>query len=85
LTEFIEIAFRTAGISDWGHYLRTDKTLSRPADVYSVVGDNSKAKRLLNWYPTTTFEEIIVNMVMFDVQKLNHSDKSMYWRPGDHA
>lgn len=85
LSEFIEIAFRTAGISDWGHYLRTDKTLSRPADVYSVVGDNSKAKRLLNWYPTTTFEEIIANMVKFDVKKLNHSDNSMYWRPGDNA
>jgi GDPmannose 4,6-dehydratase len=85
LTEFIEIAFRTVGISDWGHYLRTDKTLSRPADVYSVVGDNSKAKQLLNWHPTTTFEEIVTNMVIFDVKRLNHRDKPMYWRPGDHA
>lgn len=85
LTEFIEIAFRTVGISDWGNYLRTDKTLSRPADVYSVVGDNSKAKQLLNWHPTTTFEEIVTNMVIFDVKKLNHRDKPMYWRPRDHA
>ena len=85
LSEFIEIAFRTVGISNWKQYLRTDRTLSRPADVYSVVGDNSKARQLLGWYPTTTFEQIIANMVKFDLNKLKSSDELMYWKPENHA
>jgi GDPmannose 4,6-dehydratase len=84
LSEFIDLAFRAAGISNWEQYLRTDKTLSRPADVYSVVGENTKAKRLLGWHPLTSFEEIITNMVLYDLKKLENSESLNYWKPREH-
>lgn len=81
LTEFIDLAFRTLNISNWERYLNTDKSLTRPADVYSVVGDNSKAKELLGWTPTISFEEVIESMVLFDLYNLQNPKQANYWRP----
>jgi GDPmannose 4,6-dehydratase len=84
LMEFIDLAFRTVNISNWERYLTTDKSLARPADVYSVVGDNTKARKLLAWSPTTSFEEIVKGMVLFDLHKLQNLDQNNYWKPDIH-
>lgn len=81
LMEFLDIAFLTLGISNWEKYLSVDKSLSRPADVYSVVGDNSKAKDVLGWSPQTSFEETIKRMVLFDMQTLQNPKEQHYWKP----
>ena len=59
--EIVEIAFRTAGL-DWRRHVRRDPKLFRPAEPHQLVGNAAKARRLLNWQPETTFEQIITEM-----------------------
>ena len=43
----------------------------RPADVYYLRGDSTKAKEELNWTPTTPFEEMVSRMVKNDIKLLS--------------
>lgn len=81
LKEFVATAFQCVGIEDWERYLRIDSTLVRPADVISVVGDSSKARQLLNWSPTTTFELMVKKMVDFDLETIEITDINRPWKP----
>jgi GDPmannose 4,6-dehydratase len=40
-----------------------DKNLLRPSDIRTTRGDNSKIHKILNWQPTTTFQELVKIMV----------------------
>lgn len=62
----VEIAFDEAGL-DWEQYVRLDPQFLRPAEVDLLVGDPSKAKRELDWEPTTSFEDLIRLMVRSDL------------------
>jgi GDPmannose 4,6-dehydratase len=66
----VEIAFDHAGLGEWEPYVRLDPTLVRPAEVDHLVGDASKAARVLGWRPRTTFEELIRLMVDADLELL---------------
>jgi len=66
----VEIAFDQAGLGDWEPYVRLDPTLVRPAEVDHLIGDASKAARVLGWRPRTTFEELIRLMVDADLELL---------------
>jgi GDPmannose 4,6-dehydratase len=66
--EFVEAAFRAAGIDDWERHVRTDERFFRPADVDSLVGDASHARRVLDWEPTVRFEELVTMMVEHDLK-----------------
>jgi len=46
--------------------LEIDKQFYRPAEVNLLVGDASKAKRLLNWEPKVKFNELIEVMLKAD-------------------
>lgn len=70
--EFVEIAFSHAGL-DWQDYVIIDERFYRPADVYELKGDYSKAKKKLHWEPTVSFEELIKMMVEADLRRLNSS------------
>ncbi|HEV3056296.1 MAG TPA: GDP-mannose 4,6-dehydratase [Solirubrobacteraceae bacterium] len=61
----LEVAFDQAGIKVEDH-VEIDPRFLRPAEVEHLVGDASKAKRLLGWTPTTTFEQMIRRMVDAD-------------------
>ncbi|MGA3085218.1 MAG: GDP-mannose 4,6-dehydratase [Thermodesulfobacteriota bacterium] len=52
---------------DYRDYLDIDKTLYRPSEVMVLMGNYSKAKRVLGWKPTITFEELIREMVESDM------------------
>ena len=52
---------------DYRVYLNIDKTLYRPSEVMVLMGNYSKAKRVLGWKPTITFEELIREMVESDM------------------
>jgi GDPmannose 4,6-dehydratase len=52
---------------DWQRYVETDARYLRPAEVNSVVGDASKARRVLGWKPRTTFRELVRMMVDADL------------------
>ena len=56
--QLVEVAFGHAGL-DWQQHVRTDPTLIRPAEVDHLIGDASKAKRVLGWTPSVSFEQLI--------------------------
>ena len=49
----------------------TDRSLLRPAEVEHLVGDASKAKRVLGWEPEVGFEQLIRMMVDSDLKLLD--------------
>ncbi len=66
--EFLDAAFRAAEIEDWEKYVRLDPRFMRPAEVDLLLGDPSKAKRVLGWEPKTTFEELVRRMTRNDLE-----------------
>jgi GDPmannose 4,6-dehydratase len=63
----VQIAFETVGLN-WQDYVETDEKLLRPAEVDVLVGDASKAKKVLGWQPKTSFKEMIKIMVEADLK-----------------
>jgi GDPmannose 4,6-dehydratase len=68
--ELCQIAFEHVGITDWENYVKSDPRFKRPAELYSLCGDTSRARELLGWAPKTTFEQMIRNMVDADLARL---------------
>jgi GDPmannose 4,6-dehydratase len=71
IRELLELAFKRVGIDDWTNYVTQDPRFFRPAEVDLLVGDASKAKRVLGWEPQTSFEELIRLMVRSDLELLS--------------
>jgi GDPmannose 4,6-dehydratase len=67
--ELVESAFGHAGL-DWRKYVRTDPKLLRPAEVDHLIGDASKARRVLGWQPSIAFDGLIEMMVKEDLRRL---------------
>ncbi len=67
--EFLDEAFSYVGL-DWRDYVEIDPWYYRPAEVELLVGDASKAKRVLNWSPKMPFKELVRLMVDADMAKL---------------
>ena len=67
--EFCELAFERVGL-DWEKYVIVDEKFFRPAEVDLLVGDSSKARRVLGWEPKTSFEGLVHLMVDADVALL---------------
>jgi len=73
--EFLDLAFKTVGISDWNKYVISNKVPHmRPAEVDYLIGDASKAKKILGWKPKTSFEGLVEMMVKADL-KLEKKEK----------
>ena len=77
LEDFLDTSFKDVGITDWSKYIKQDKKYMRPADVFYLRGDPSKAKEKLKWKPKTSFEEMIHKMVQNDIKK--YHEKSVYY------
>ena len=68
--ECLEIAFDEAGLGDWERHVVLDPALQRPAEVDHLIGDASKAERVLGWRPRTGFEALIRLMTRADLELL---------------
>jgi GDPmannose 4,6-dehydratase len=64
--EFCQVAFDHVGL-DWEKHVVVDPKFYRPAEVDLLVGDPSKAKRILNWEPSVTFADLARIMVDADL------------------
>ncbi len=64
--EFCEVAFGHAGL-DWKEHVVVDSNYMRPTEVELLLGDASKAKRVLGWEPATRFNELVKLMVDSDL------------------
>ena len=49
--------------------VRIDPRYFRPAEVETLLGDATKAKKKLGWIPTTTLEELVAEMVATDKEE----------------
>ncbi|MFO7588446.1 MAG: GDP-mannose 4,6-dehydratase [Gemmatimonadota bacterium] len=68
--DLCRIAFEHVGL-DWEAHVMEDPTLLRPAEVEELCADAAKAKRLLGWEPTVSFEELVRMMVDADIERLS--------------
>ncbi|MCI4351798.1 MAG: GDP-mannose 4,6-dehydratase [Thermoplasmata archaeon] len=68
--EFVQEAFRVAGIEDWEAHIKLDPKFNRPSEVYNLRGNAAKAERELGWKPRTRFAELVGMMVAADVARL---------------
>jgi GDPmannose 4,6-dehydratase len=68
--ELVESAFGFAGL-DWKKYVRVDPAYLRPAEVDHLVGDASKARRVLGWEPQVDFSRLVGMMVEADIARLS--------------
>ncbi|MEZ7890406.1 MAG: GDP-mannose 4,6-dehydratase [Candidatus Wallbacteria bacterium] len=65
--QFLEESFGYAGL-DWKEYVEIDSKYFRPTEVDLLIGDPSKAKKVLGWKPKVTFKELVKMMVDSDMQ-----------------
>lgn len=68
--EFCQLAFDRAGL-DWEQYVKIDEKFFRPAEVDLLVGSPAKAKKVLGWEPTTSFADLVTDMVDADLALLS--------------
>ena len=69
--EFCGAAFGMVGLNYESHVV-IDERFYRPAEVDLLVGDASKARRVLNWKPAYDFNGLVAEMVGADLQALQH-------------
>jgi GDPmannose 4,6-dehydratase len=68
--ELVESAFGYVGL-DWKKHVRVDPAFLRPAEVDHLVGDASKARRMLGWEPKVDFDRLVGMMVDADLARLS--------------
>ena len=57
----------------WQYYVLTSDEFKRPAELYTLKGDASKAKEKLGWKPEVSFVNLIQMMVDADIKR--HENK----------
>jgi len=72
--EFVVAALEAAGLEpDIDRYVRYDQAMKRPSEVDLLVGNAIKAKTVLGWEPTTSFNQLVGLMVDNDLRlESNH-------------
>lgn len=67
--EFCRLAFDAVGL-DYLDYVKVDERFYRPAETELLVGDSSKAQRVLGWSPVTKMPQLVAEMVESDVERV---------------
>ncbi len=71
--ELCEVAFSHVGLN-WQDYVVVDPQFIRPADVEQLVGDSSKARKVIGWQPVVSFPELVRIMVDADMALLKREN-----------
>jgi GDPmannose 4,6-dehydratase len=74
--EFCELAFAEVGL-DYQKYVKTDERFYRPAEVDLLIGDSTRARKILGWQPRYTFQQLVKEMVQEDLKAVSEA------RPGN--
>ena len=75
IRDFVKAAFEFVEIYNWQDYILQDPHFMRPTEVDLLLGDSSKAKRLIGWNPKTSFNELVKIMVDADLTRLRRGDR----------
>ena len=76
--QFLEEAFGYAGL-DWNKYVEIDKRYFRPTEVNYLLGDSTKARKILKWKPKVDFKGLVKMMVDSDMKLV---EKELYGEKG---
>ena len=76
IREWVEAAFSYAGLPDWERYVEYDKSLLRPAEVDTLLGDASKSKRVLGFEPKVKFRQLVEIMTQAELDKVCEHTKT---------
>lgn len=68
--DFIETAFKHAGIEDWQKYVKQHPAYMRPAELHVLQGSSERAKNQLGWVPQTDFKGLVHMMVDADIERI---------------
>lgn len=74
--EFLDEAFGYLDL-EWTEYVKIDPKYFRPAEVDVLLGDASKASRVLGWTPRMKFRELVRLMVDADLGLLRSGEKHL--------
>jgi GDPmannose 4,6-dehydratase len=69
IEDFLTLAFGEIGIDDWRPYVRQDPAHMRPAEVDILLGDASKAARVLGWEREYDLPGLVRLMVEHDIAR----------------
>lgn len=67
--EFCQLAFQMTGL-DWRKYVISIPRWFRPTETGPLVGDASKARRILGWKPKVSFKKLVEMIVKSDIEHL---------------
>jgi GDPmannose 4,6-dehydratase len=70
--EFCDRAFSILGL-DYQDFVISDERFYRPAEVDELVGDASKAREVLGWQQSYSFQDLIEEMVQNDLEAAKRS------------
>jgi GDPmannose 4,6-dehydratase len=70
--DFAKVAFEHAGLN-YKDYVEVDKRYIRPTEVDALVGDPSKAEKILGWKAKTHWKDLAKLMVNADIEKIKSS------------
>lgn len=81
--DFLEVAFSRVGLI-YEDYIEIDPQFFRPAEVHRLLGDASKARKVLGWVPNYDFEQLVARMVDYEIKALSSpsqipTDKAGYY------
>jgi GDPmannose 4,6-dehydratase len=72
IEDFCRLAFAHVGL-DWCEHVEVDKSLMRPADVWTQCGNAARAKADLGWEPRTGLERLVAMMVDADLARVSNN------------
>lgn len=67
IEEFLELAFGEVGITDWRPLVKQNPRFMRPAEVDILLGDPTKAEKVLGWHREVDFPGLVSLMVRHDL------------------
>jgi GDPmannose 4,6-dehydratase len=68
IRDFLDEAFGVVDVYDWSEFVEIDPKFYRPAEVNTLCGDATKARKKLCWDNTISFEELVKEMVLSDIE-----------------
>jgi len=72
LRDLCETAYRSVG-RDWAASVVSDPALVRPLEPGRMLADSARARELLGWRPTVSFEEMVARMVDAQTRRLKNA------------
>jgi GDPmannose 4,6-dehydratase len=67
IKEFLQLAFKEVGITDWKPYVKQNSAFMRPSEVDILLGDPRKAEKELGWRRKVDFPGLVSMMVQHDL------------------